>query len=273
MIPKNTRENICRRYQKLAKILLVAKEFNINEKTVRNILKEYGVKTTPREFRNKKYSIDPLFFRDMNKEKAYMLGFIYGDGSVNDNSLSIEISTKDEYILDVFRSMLGDNPPPIYRRVRKRKGTITKSSSLVLCGHDLVKNLADVGLMKNKSAKIKYPNIKHHRDFIRGLSDSDGCIRIDKNNRALWSLISSHSICNSVCNILSNIGVLSCVKRTRYKGLSRVLITRKSEIIKLRDYLYDGDCPCLERKRVIFFDVHYRIHSKYAFANAKGGEG
>lgn len=193
-----------------------------------------------------------------------MLGFVFGDGSIKEDHLSLEVSSKDESILLRFRDLLGVSPPKIHNRTRKRKGTTTKTSYINLCGRDFVEPLINMGLLGNKSKTIRYPNIHHHSGFIRGLSDSDGSISIDKMNRVHWSLISSNQMCNDVKNILLSFDIKSRVVSTKYDGLSRLVITRKSEAIKLRQFLYsDKNVICLERKRLIFENVHYK----------KGGEG
>jgi hypothetical protein len=262
MISDEIRDKIYDRYMIISNISNVAKEFDIDEKIIIDIIKNYKNEKTPRELRHKKYFFDLDFFEKIDSnEKAYMLGFIYGDGSLKDDHLSIELASKDEYILESFRNLLGkENAPPIHHRIRDRKGTTTYSSYIIFCGHTFVSHLFKLGLVKDKSSVISYPNISYHSDFIRGLSDSDGCIRIDEQNRGIWSLISSTSMCNSVSNILKDNDIFSRVIGTKFNGLSRVNITKKSEIVKLRNFLYYDNCICLNRKRDKFFSVKYKIN-------------
>jgi len=263
-ISEDVRNSICNAYMEKSKLTLVAEEFGVNEKTVRNILRERGIKSTPRELRNKKYDFDLDYFKNIDsKEKAYMLGFVYGDGAVKKDQLAIEIATKDEEVLEMFRGFVGSNSPPIKRRVRERKGTTTCSSTLHLCGHKFVEPLIKLGLLGSKSKTIRFPDVYYKFDFLRGLSDSDGCVRVDKKNRGYWSIISSIEMCKDIENVLLTHDIESRVINTQYDGLGRVVITKKSEIIKLRSYLYGKDCVCLERKMDTFFNVFYK----------KGGEG
>jgi intein-encoded DNA endonuclease-like protein len=265
MIPQITRKMICERYKEVSRVKQVASEFGVNEKTVRNILKQYRIPTTPRELRNKKYIFDMDYFKDIDSDsKAYMLGFVFGDGSVKEDKLSIEVSLKDECVLRSFQYLLGSKPPQIQQRTRKRNGTVTKSSTINVCGRQFVDHLKAFGLLGSKSTTIQYPSIKFDSGFIRGLSDSDGCIRIDKQNRVLWSLISSRHMCLSVCEKLKSFKIHSRILFTKYDGLDRLVITRKSDAIKLREFLYpNNNVVCLDRKQSIFSEIRYK----------KGGEG
>ena len=99
--------------------------------------------------------------------------------------------------------------------------------------------------MNDKSKTIKYPITNFDSSFIRGLSDS------------------SSFICQAV-EKLNSFGIKSRILPTKYDGLGRLVITRKSDAIKLREFLYPkNDVIHLERKRSIFSDVRYK----------KGGEG
>ncbi len=45
---------------------------------------------------------------------------------------------------------------------------------------------------------------------------------------------------------------------TKYKNLSRPIITKKSEAIKLRDYSYGDSSLFLERKKGVFDNIAYK---------------
>lgn len=50
------------------------------------------------------YKINENYFENIdNKNKAYWLGFIAADGNVYGNKLSIELNSKDEGHLKIFR--------------------------------------------------------------------------------------------------------------------------------------------------------------------------
>jgi len=258
------RKRVASSYKKLGRIQAVAEELNICKKSVSDILKELNIQTTPRNERNRKYKINESFFKKINtSEKAYILGFLWGDGNLQNkkgnHQIRIEIASKDRAILEDMRKAMSSNHP-ITDRIRDRLGTETKSSTLAIGRRDMVEDLMRLGMPEIKNSSLEIPKIKKvlTSHFIRGFSDSDGSIRIDKENRASWSIITTTSLCCSVQDILKQNNVVSRVIPTIYKHLSRVIITKKSEIIKLRSYLYTGNHLCLNRKKMLFFNVYYK---------------
>lgn len=260
---KINRDIITEAYGRLGKILLVAEELGINEKTVRNALKEMSVPTTARNLRNRKYHVNENFFESIdNPVKAYYLGFVWGDGNITAKApqLRIELSQDDECILHNFRQVVESNHEIKYRK-RIRKNTVTESVTFYIPREKMVKDLVSLGLSYSKNKDLVFPNIPEllYPYFILGLSDSDGCIRIDSLNRVHWSIISTTSICQSIKDILAKSGIQSRVTNTKYENLSRVVITRKSEAIKLRSYMYSDSCiQSLDRKRNAFLSVKYK---------------
>ena len=58
--------------------------------------------------RPRKYSLNEDYFENINSNnKAYILGFIYADGSIYGNYLSIRVSAKDVEILNYIKFELG----------------------------------------------------------------------------------------------------------------------------------------------------------------------
>ena len=258
------RQLVADTYNEVGKIIPTAQKLGISEKSVRNILKELGVKTTPRNQRNRRYRIDDEFFEKIDtQEKAYVLGFIWGDGSIvrrkSNTQLRIEISTRDKCILENIRLMM-KSTHPIVDRERVRKGSAVFSSILAIGRKKIVNDLVKLGFEENKNEHLCFPQIdkKYNSSFILGLSDSDGSVGVDKENRAIWTLISTDDICNHVKSILLDNEIVSRIVPTKYNNLSRVTITRKSEIIKLRQFLYESISCCLGRKKDLFFQVHYK---------------
>jgi hypothetical protein len=252
-------------YRLHRRILPVADILSLNEKTIRNILKKNNVPTTPRCLRNRKYSVNENYFEKIDTaEKAYLLGFIWGDGSIIsvrcNTQLRIQLAQKDQDVLEHFKTALQANYK-IKNRNPIRNGAHTPCSILCITRTKIVNDLQNLGLSANKNNTLVYPIIPEHlnRFFILGLSDSDGCIRIDELNRSIWSLISTTAICNSVQKILSNNDITTRIESTHYNNLSRVVSTRKSDVIKLRDFLYsDESLTCMNRKKEKFFAVQYK---------------
>lgn len=265
MRPKQIdRQLVANTYGELKRVALTAKALNINEKSVRNILKELHIPTTPRNQRNRKYYVDDNFFEVIDNDiKAYVLGFIWGDGNIqkrkNNTQLRIELAIKDQYILNNIKQIM-KSTHPIYNRKRKVKNKEHISAILSISRKKIVDDLIGLGLSENKNKNPSLPKINtiFWPAFILGLSDSDGFIGIDTENRARWSIITTTSLCSAIKNNLENKNIFSRIIQTKYTNLSIVVITKKSEIMKLRDLLYGKDIPCLIRKKQLFSRVRYK---------------
>ena len=71
-------------------------------------------------------------------------------------------------------------------------------------------------------------------------------------------------MCFSVHEKLKGFEINSRIISTKYDGLDILVITRKSDAIKLREFLYpNNNVLCLDRKRSVFSEIRYK----------KGGEG
>lgn len=139
---------------------------------------------------NRKYDVDIHFFDSIDtEEKAYVLGFIFGDGHNNTNagSLTINIQEQDLDILKKIKEVLKYTGPIKLQKGRSKLGFNTKDYWKLEIGNRFISNrLTELGVNKNKTYNIEYPkNIIENnflRHFIRGLLDSDGCITMNKNN-------------------------------------------------------------------------------------------
>lgn len=121
--------------------------------------------------------LDDYFESIDQPNKAYILGFIAGDGCLLDNGrLTICLNDKDEDILyKIKQNLMCDNKLYFY--------TPHNRVSLSITNRKINKDLIRHGITPRKSLTIKYPTIQKtlERHFIRGLVDADGWISIHKN--------------------------------------------------------------------------------------------
>jgi hypothetical protein len=123
---------------------------------------------------NFKYVKDESFFENIDSElKAYLLGWVAGDGCIKKDGLYLSVHEKDVEIVDLFRNTISPNCRKFYRDYDHTVNIIINSVKIVasLCKHLKV----DVG---KKSHKISLPDISNELliHFIRGLIDSDGWV-------------------------------------------------------------------------------------------------
>lgn len=154
-----------------------------------NIVNLYPKQNIPMGY---KYKVDHDYFKEINDEyKAYILGFIYADGSIvqpkgnRELYLRVEIQEEDKYILDKLAQECGgrnvsiSNPPSSLKKGWKNKAQITITSNKLcwsLMNYGCNINKSKVGM---KFPKLSITMIPH---FIRGFMDGDGSIIIKSLN-------------------------------------------------------------------------------------------
>ena len=149
-----------------------------------------------------RYKIKDDFFQIWSNEMAYVLGFLYADGTIIDAKSSrtqyIAFSSKDKNILDSVKFLLQSKHPIYIRPPQKtlhRNGKIYESSKsfcLRIGNRKMFADLKKIGLTPNKSKTIKFPtNIpnKYLSHFIRGYFDGDGCIYLQRSKGKTQKLI------------------------------------------------------------------------------------
>lgn len=144
---------------------------------------------------NFKYNKNENYFENIDSElKAYLLGFIAGDGCIKKDGLALENHILDIEILDLFKNNI--SPDSKYHKhqdpIRGENTICLKIFSMKIV-KDLLKHLKLKSHGK-KSDKISIPDLpidmKWH--FIRGLFDSDGSI--------ISPLAKSRSPRSSICS-------------------------------------------------------------------------
>ncbi len=139
-----------------------------------------------------RYKFKTDFFKKWTPEMAYVLGFLYADGDIEDTKKSsrtqyVKFTSKDKELLVAIKDALGCN-----HRINARKpfaaiypnGKIYKNSTcyyLRIGSKKMFADLVNIGLTPRKSLTIKFPSLipsDFLKDFIRGYFDGDGCVTI-----------------------------------------------------------------------------------------------
>lgn len=214
----------------------------------------------------RKYNLNETFFNIIDSEiKAYLLGFLFADGYINEknNVIEITIHEKDKEILDMFVNYLYPNGRPL-------KVIKNNYLRLVINSKIIVNDLSKLGCMQAKTFKIKYPVIpsKYDNDFIRGYFDGDGCVTITRNSLTV-SFVGTIELLNSINVILLNNCNLNETKYDkRYSDREnniRTLIFGGNIIVnRIFHYLYDDSNFYLFRKKEKFISI---LESKFYFNN------
>ena len=127
-----------------------------------------------------KYSVDSKFFKSWDKKMAYLLGFIYADGSIYPSGRGsyLSVTSTDRHIIYKIKKWLSSGhtisrTPSIWPNGKLRFG-------IRIGNKDLYNSLIKLGLYPNKAKTIGMPAIpnKFLKDFVRGYFDGDGCVHL-----------------------------------------------------------------------------------------------
>ena len=149
----------------------IASIYKVTQGTIIGILKTNNI---PRDNRYHNLNLDVDYFSNIDSiDKAYFLGFMIADGNVNgdNNMVSLSLSNKDKYILEIF-SDVTHSSNKLYSRKDKPETTFR------LKNHKWVSDLSKYGVVPRKTFTSYLPTISDEfmPHMIRGLIDGDGWI-------------------------------------------------------------------------------------------------
>lgn len=243
---------------------------------VEKILKKYGIERhKPSEFLQK-YICDENYFNKIDThEKAYILGFIYADGSICSKEYRFQISLQEEdkYILDFMNQQFHSNRPlrflPYSNKNIKRKNQYR----LTIQNKTFYYHLTDLGITPTKTFDATFPNIpdEYKKSFILGYFDGDGCIYVS-HNCAHISFVGTYEMVSEISKYIYNCIGEDCKiyegQNRKYKDNTKntfVLQTGgNKKVKKIMDWLYDGEPVFLERKYNKYYNHFYINNSLIA---------
>jgi hypothetical protein len=206
------------------------------------------------------HSLDETYFERIDtKNKAYLVGFLYADGSVYNNALTIAISLKDieiiEFIIDELK--YGGE----YNIYSINNNQYVK---LVMRSKKMASDLSLIGVIPNKtylSNKLpKVPN-KFFSDMIRGFFDGDGSIYSniykERSIEFTLSFSSNKSILEEIKGKLLNYRITS--SKIRFRNIESIYsgqldIRGSLNIEKFFNLIYTPNSFFLKRKNDRFLE-------------------
>jgi hypothetical protein len=232
----------------------IAKQFGLRHPNFIRTLRKEGIEVIPKKhvptFNYK------VFDEIDTEEKAYWLGFLYADGSVERRGNHVELSLKlsDFGHLEKYKIFLGSSL------------TVKKDSfrcRFTVCNEHFNHRLINLGCTNNKSLTLKFPdknifkseNLIRH--FIRGYFDGDGGISYTEKSK-------STCILGTFEFLTELLTYLPCQKKTFYRdkrwtGNTFGIQYSKIDSVDLLNYLYSNSNIYLDRKYILFqkFAVHF----------------
>lgn len=225
----------------------IAEKFSCSSYVIHNVLKRNNIEIVNQPTINK--TQNEHYFDVIDSEhKAYWLGFIFADGSIRKNQLSLEIQEKDKDLLEQFKKDLNLNSKI---SIRTRKNTTV--CCVRMTSEHLCNTLATYGIVPNKTQKTRHlPQVQKEfvPHFLRGLIDGDGWITIDKLGYYHIGFVSNfQSTCEDFkkyCNLVTD--NLCGAKITNKNNTPCFQIQSKEATKRLATALYQGNTICLSRK-------------------------
>ena len=143
----------------------------------------------------RQHRVDEDFFKNWNHNMAYVLGWMFSDGSVcsDERTFEIKISFRDLEILKKIRKILSsESPLRIVEQKLPSKKEYRKYARLRINSYKMCKDLVRLGCVPKKARKFSIPPmprcfLKH---FVRGYFDGDGSISFNKPNTIRIRIVS-----------------------------------------------------------------------------------
>lgn len=219
----------------------------------------------------KKLNIENIkYFDQIDTEyKAYILGLIYADGTIDDKvkgnrewRLIISLQEEDGFILNKLikdttsRKVRIDNPPSTQKKNWKKRA-VAYIGNTYMC-----ESLIKLGCVPRKSqVGMKFPNIPDHliHHFIRGFFDGDGCVTVNKKIYRGKKVISEYfklklaftsTDSEFLDTLISHLPVTRVYKRQKLRSMIvyTYWIERKNDIQNVYKHLYNDANYFLKRK-------------------------
>ena len=245
----------------------IQKEIGIDRKKLSILLKSEGYDI---KLNNSKYNCNEKFFEVIDtEEKAYWLGFLYADGSIENfgrYKIDLTLSEKDKGHLDKYRNSL-NLTYPIKTASQTFNGNTYYSHRVTITNKTLVEDIIKQGCLPNKSLILTFPTEEQVpkelvRHFIRGYFDGDGCITINKNNDTYnFNILGTYDFLTALQNeFVSNIEnykptKISKDQRSEVYKLQKGKVRGTKNINDIYNYLYKDCTIYLDRKKNIFDEV------------------
>jgi hypothetical protein len=219
-----------------------------------------------------KYKVNEDFFKTWNPTMAYLLGYLYADGSLEDASYLrgryIRVTSIDRDTIEKIKAWLrSEHAIVILNPTEAHPGRVRYF--LRIGSHVLYEDLRKLGLHPHKSLTIKFPLVPELflSHFIRGYLDGDGCVFLELASGVRTAPIvkklsiiftsGSFDFLNVLCHTLRNKLYL---KHNKVYKVPRGFQLRysTSDSLKIFEFLYEDCYPNLFLRRK--FDVFKKYY-------------
>jgi len=273
-VPENVRQLLAARYPTEGSSQALADELGVSRRTVRDWAKISEISTNRRqrqgETQANKTTLNLDFFKTWTPEMAYILGYIWIAGAVENSKTShklvLRCSTKDEQVILYVRQCLGSQHKIHHQLAEFRDGVNYEPKTRVYIPSKLlVERLMELGVKPRKShLDLPFPEVlpQHLSHFVRGYLDGDDWInqsvKVTGRSECYVSFQGTRKFIEGLrTSIIQATGVTwkDLYKDKRRKdNFGYVMWTAKDDLTKLAAFLYGEEGFCLLRKKAILLN-------------------
>lgn len=227
----NIKEQVITAYINGISIKDITSTYNIAHSTIYKWIRNKGIIQRGK----RTYTINEDYFSIIDSaEKAYILGFIYADGCVTNDRLTITLHVQDENILKFIKSEMNSKMKFYFFKNRSQV-------SFSVYSKRISNDLKSLNIVERKTYSKLFPLIPNEfiSFFISGYFDGDGCVYCKKNgNCSLIFTCYNQNVLDKLQELLLNqFNINSKVTKKSNSGFD-LRIQRKSDIKLFYNLIY-----------------------------------
>ena len=248
---------IINHYQENFSTGILAEKFSTSTQAIRGLLRRKGIKVLNRtELNMKDFPRNSNYFNKIDSfDKAYWLGFLYADGYISkDNEIRINLKREDEEHLRKFLRAINAKNHTIKYSQKKQEDKIYYQAYCHIRDNQMVKDLANLGCVNNKSLILTFPNEQQlpkefQSHFIRGYFDGDGSITFS-NKKCRISFVGTQNMLLGIQKVLDK----ENLALEKHENFCRLSIMGNRQLVKILSFIYLDSYYEIElnRKRTIY---------------------
>lgn len=266
-VPEDIQLKIIENYKSGKGLIASGQEFGVGYYKVRTILDAHNIprrnKSESIKVRNvvlRKYHFNENYFKNMNPNVAYVLGFLAADGTISSksNCLKITVAERDSELLEKFKEEFEYDGKVKHNVNNKGYSIATLEINSAIYKEDLKK----YNIVPNKTFTFSIPDTIPNEfliDFIRGYWDGDGTICTAGKSAIRSSLCSARKeTLEQILNFLEdkyNIPKVSVQTTMRKNPLYYIQYSNNSTKKLFKAFYYKEELLYLKRKYEKFCEL------------------
>ena len=258
-IPKRTKggiyaipeQEVITRYKNGESCQVIADSFKVTFHTISNILEKNNI---ARDNKYKNINLNENYFEKIDSsDKAYFLGFMLTDGNVslNENTIRLSLSSKDEEILNIFKEKTGNENKICIREDEKHS-----ERTFQLRSKKWKDDLAKYGVVPQKTSISEMPVLSTDMmpHLIRGMIDGDGWISF--NSHQIGFCGNEKTVNQLKDYLVKTLNVYDVKVIQASENLWQITWASQKDIEKIGNYIYQNKDNCfLSRKYNNFLQI------------------